>query len=141
MPVLAVSFLAMGLACTGFPGTLGFVGQELLVNGAVEAFPLMGFAIVIASALTGLAVIRMYLSLFCGRPDAHTHSDIRLGLTQREAWTFSAVVLVLIGFGIAPRALVDSRFAASEDILRERYVLTTATPPPPGTRNALALRP
>ena len=115
----------MGLACTGFPGTLGFVGQELLVNGAVDAFPLMGFAIVVASALTGLAVLRMYLSLFCGRPD--THSDIRLGLTQREAWTFSAVVLVLIGFGIAPRALVDSRFAASEDILR--------------TRNALALRP
>ena len=23
MPVLAISFLAMGLACTGFPGTLG----------------------------------------------------------------------------------------------------------------------
>jgi NADH-quinone oxidoreductase subunit M len=135
MSVLAISFLAMGLACTGFPGTLGFVGQELLVNGAVDAFPLMGFAIVVASALTGLAVVRMYLSLFCGRPDAHTQSDIRLGLTQREAWTFSAVVLVLIGFGIAPRALVDSRFAASEDILRERDVLTTATRRPPGTRN------
>ena len=35
MPVLAISFLSMGLACTGFPGTLGFVGQELLVDGAV----------------------------------------------------------------------------------------------------------
>ena len=40
MPLLAISFLCMGLACTGFPGTLGFVGQELLVNGAVDAFPL-----------------------------------------------------------------------------------------------------
>ena len=71
MPVLAISFLALGLACTGFPGTLGFVGQELLVDGAVDAFPLMGFAVVVASALTGLAVLRMYFSLFCGRPGPH----------------------------------------------------------------------
>ncbi len=70
MPLLAISFLAMGLACTGFPGTLGFVGQELLVDGAVDVFPVMGFAVVIASALTGLAVLRMYFSLFCGRSDA-----------------------------------------------------------------------
>src|SRR4029079_12690874 len=76
MPLLAITFLAMGLACTGFPGTLGFVGQELLVDGAVEAFPVMGFAVVIASALTGLAVLRMYFSLFCGRPDTRAHPSL-----------------------------------------------------------------
>jgi NADH-quinone oxidoreductase subunit M len=120
MPVLAVTFLAMGLACTGFPGTLGFVGQELLVKGAVDVFPVMGFAVVMASALTGLAVLRMYFSLFCGRPDGPGHSGPWLGLTPREAWTFVALVIALVGFGIAPRPLVDSRFAASYDILRLR---------------------
>jgi NADH-quinone oxidoreductase subunit M len=120
MPLLAMSFLSMGLACTGFPGTLGFIGQELLVNGAVDAFPVMGFAIVIASALTGLAVLRMYFSLFCGRPDMPGHPTLRLGLTPREAWTFVALVIALVGLGVAPRALVDSRFAVSEDILRQR---------------------
>ena len=122
MPVLAVSFLSMGLACTGFPGTLGFVGQELLVDGAVDAFPIMGFAVVIASALTGLAVLRMYFSLFCGRSDALARSGLRFGLTGREAWTFVALVIALVGFGVAPRPLVDSRFAASRDILRLRDV-------------------
>jgi NADH-quinone oxidoreductase subunit M len=120
MPLLAISFLAMGLACTGFPGTLGFVGQELLVDGAVDAFPVMGFGVVIASALTGLAVLRMYFSLFCGRPDRRAHASLRLGLTPREAWTFVALVITLIGFGLVPRPIVDSRFAASEDILRLR---------------------
>ena len=120
MPLLAISFLSMGLACTGFPGTLGFVGQELLVDGAVDAFPVMGFAVVIASALTGLAVVRMYFSLFCGRSDPLAHSGLRFGLTRREAWTFVALVIALVGFGVAPRPLVDSRFAASEDILRLR---------------------
>jgi NADH-quinone oxidoreductase subunit M len=120
MPLLAISFLCMGLACTGFPGTLGFVGQELLVDGAVDAFPVMGFAVVIASALTGLAVVRMYFSLFCGRPHTPSHSRLRPGLARREAWTFVTLVIALIAFGIAPRPLVDSRFAASEQILRTR---------------------
>jgi NADH-quinone oxidoreductase subunit M len=122
MPLLAITFLAMGLACTGFPGTLGFVGQELLVDGAVDAFPVMGFAVVVASALTGLAVLRMYFSLFCGRPDAPAHAGLALGLTRREAWTFVALVVALVGLGIAPRPLVDSRFAASEQILRLREI-------------------
>jgi NADH-quinone oxidoreductase subunit M len=120
MPLLAMSFLSMGLACTGFPGTLGFAGQELLVDGAVDAFPVMGFAIVIASALTGLAVLRMYFSLFCGRPDKPAHPSLRLGLTPREVWTFVALVIALVGLGVAPRALVDSRLAVGEAVLKQR---------------------
>ena len=122
-PLLAISFLTMGLACTGFPGTLGFVGQELLVTGAVDTFPVMGFAIVAASALTGLAILRMYFSLFCGRRDAFTHSVLRFELTRREAWTFGALVVALVVLGTAPRALVDSRLAASEAILKTRSLL------------------
>jgi NADH-quinone oxidoreductase subunit M len=120
MPLLAISFLAMGLACTGFPGTLGFIGQELLVDGAVDVFPVMGFAVVIASALTGLAVLRMYFSLFCGRSDLMAHPSLRLGLRPREAWTFVALVIALIGLGLAPRPLVDSRYDASDEILGVR---------------------
>ena len=127
MPVLAICFLSMGLACTGFPGTLGFVGQELLVDGAVDAFPVLGFAVVIASALTGLAVLRMYFALFCGRPDPATSSVVHLGLTRREAWTFVALVMALVGLGIVPRPIVDSRFAAGDEILRLRTLTLNAT--------------
>jgi NADH-quinone oxidoreductase subunit M len=124
MPVLAASFLLLGLACTGFPGTVGFVGQELLVDGAVDAFPVMGLAVVIASALTGLAVLRMYFALFCGRPDPHRHFGIRIGLRQREAWTFGALMITLVVFGLIPRPIVQSRIAASEEILRARSTHT-----------------
>ncbi len=120
MPGLAISFLAMGLACTGFPGTLGFIGQELLLDGAVDVFPVMGFALVIASALTGLAVLRMYFSLFCGRTQVLAHPSLRLGSRPREAWTFVALVIALLGLGLAPRPLIDSRFDASTEILRLR---------------------
>jgi len=128
MPLLAVTFLTMGLACTGFPGTLGFVGEELLVNGAIDVFPVMGFAVVIASALTGLAVVRMYFSLFCGRPDPLTRTNGPLGLKRREAWTFGALVVVLVGFGMMPRRLVDSRVAAGEHILALQRTRAGAAP-------------
>jgi NADH-quinone oxidoreductase subunit M len=120
MPLLAVAFLSLGLACTGFPGTLGFVGQELLVRGAMDLFPVMGLSVVLASALTGLAIVRMYFALFCGRPDPLTSWGPPLRVKRREAWTFGALVMTLVGFGLVPRPLVDSRFAASEQILRLR---------------------
>jgi NADH-quinone oxidoreductase subunit M len=119
MPILAMTFLTTGLACTGFPGTLGFAGQELLVAGAVDAFPVLGFAVVIASALTGLAVLRMYFALFCGRREA-AEPAVHLELRRSEAWAFASVVILLIGLGFVPRLLVDSRFAASDEILRAR---------------------
>jgi NADH-quinone oxidoreductase subunit M len=119
-PVLAISFLLMGLACTGFPGTLGFVGEELLVEGATDVFPVVGFAVVIASALTGLAVLRMYFALFCGRRDPLAGVAHQFGLRRREAWTFASLVFALVAFGLAPRPIVDSRLAAGHEILRVR---------------------
>jgi NADH:ubiquinone oxidoreductase subunit 4 (subunit M) len=80
----------------------------------------MGFAVVIASALMGLAVLRMYFSLFCGRSDVPAHPAVRLGLKPREAWTFVALVVALIALGVAPRPVVDSRIDASDQILRLR---------------------
>ena len=40
-------------------------------------------------------------------------SGLQLGLTPREAWTFVALVVTLVAFGIVPRPLVDSRDSAS----------------------------
>ena len=116
MRLLATSFLVLGLACTGFPGTLGFIGQEMLVDGAVTAFPVLGFFVIVAGALTGLAVLRMYFSLFCGRRDDAVH----LGLLGREAVSFASIAIFLVGAGIAPGPAVSAGLTASEHLLRAR---------------------
>lgn len=102
MPVLAACFLILGLAITGFPGTLGFVGGEMLVRGAVDSFPSLGLCVVASGALTGLAVMRMYFSLFCGRRDAGAH----LSTLRSEGVGFAVVALILLGLGLAPGGLV-----------------------------------
>lgn len=116
MPQLAVAFLVLGMACTGFPGTLGFVGQEMLVEGAVHDFPTLGFFVVVASALTGLAVMRMYFSLFCGARDHATrHRPL-----AREVLIFGALTAVLIAGGLWPAPLVASRVRAARALLEAR---------------------
>src|SRR6185436_13508992 len=57
-PALAVSFFLTGLASIGFPGMMGFIGTEMLVDGAVETYPFVGVAFVIASALNGIAFVK-----------------------------------------------------------------------------------
>lgn len=115
-PWLAVSFLVLGMACAGFPGTLGFVGQEMLVDGAVNQFPSLGFLVIGASTLTGIAVLRMYFSLFCGP----SRAGPKLNLLRREAAGLAVTILLLIVGGIVPAALVQSRVAASRALLDRR---------------------
>lgn len=132
MPLLATSFLIFGLACTGFPGTLGFVGQELLIDGAVRAFPAVGFLTVATSALTGLAVLRMYFSLFCG---ARAGSG-SLDLLPRETLAFGAAAVLLVGTGVVPGTIVSSRQHASVAILSARNARSVSSEPagaPSGT--------
>ncbi|MBL4886361.1 MAG: oxidoreductase, partial [Planctomycetaceae bacterium] len=57
MPTFAGLFLLTGLASIGFPGTIGFIGMELIVEGAVEVYPLIGIMVVLAAALNGIAIM------------------------------------------------------------------------------------
>jgi len=98
-PLLAVCFLVLGLASVGFPGTLGFVAQEALVHGVVNDFPYFGFAILIASMLNGITVLRTYFVLFCGRVDP---SRVTQGLRRREQVAFVALVALLVTGGLFP---------------------------------------
>ena len=115
-PALAVCFLLTGLACVGFPGTLGFISTELLVDSAVEVSPYVGIAVVTAAALNGIAVVRAYLLLFTG---ARHHSTVLLGIGDRERFavlTFSALIL---GGGFFPQPGVSTRHRAAATILAE----------------------
>ncbi len=116
MPQLAVSFLVLGLACAGFPGTVGFIAQEMLIEGAVRDFPLLGLSVIVVGALTGLAVLRMYFSLFCG---VRTRS-LRQPLLAREVLVLGVVTAVLVVGGLLPRPIVASRLHASHAILASR---------------------
>ncbi len=116
-PTLAVYFLLTGLACVGFPATIGFISTELLVDSAVEANPLIGFAVVAAAALNGIAVVRAYLLLFTGAK--HT-STVSLEIGKRERLAVLTLAGLILGGGLFPQWGVTSRNLAAERILEKR---------------------
>jgi len=122
-PELAVGFLLMGLGCVGFPGTLGFVAVEVLVDGALNVNLSVGIAMVAAAALNGIAVVRAYLLLFTG---TRHRSAIPLPVTARERVAVLILSMLLLVGGLAPQYLLADRRAA---------VKSLAYPPPAPTEN------
>jgi NADH-quinone oxidoreductase subunit M len=116
-PALAACFLLTGLASVGFPGTLGFVATELLVDGAVEAGPHVGLAVALAAALNGIAVVRAYFLLFTGARHA---SSVSLTITPRERFAVLTLAALILGGGLFPQPGIASRHSAAEDILKQR---------------------
>ncbi len=118
MPVLAAFFLITGLASVGFPGTVGFVGAELLVEGAVGVYPIVGMLVVLAAALNSIAVLHAYFRLFTGKQ--HT-ATISLSICWPERMAVLALAALIIGGGLWPQPGVASRYHAASAIIERRH--------------------
>lgn len=134
-PALAICFLLTGMASVGFPGTFGFFGTELLVDGAVQTFPYIGIAVVVAAAINGIAVLKAYFLLFTGTRHV---SGVPLQIGLRERIAVLTLAALILGGGIFPQAIVLSRHQAAVEVLRQRRALAAA--PRDSKSPGLALR-
>jgi NADH-quinone oxidoreductase subunit M len=116
MPLLALFFLITGLGSIGFPGTLGFVGTELLIDGAAQVYPLVGAPIILAGALNGLAMLHAYFRVFTGARHA---SSIDLQPRWPEKIAVLVFTALILGGGLYPQPGVQSRYHAAAAILRD----------------------
>ena len=120
VPSLAAFFLLTGLASIGFPGTVGFIGTELLVEGVVDIYPYVGILVVFAAALNGIAVMHAYFRLFTGTE--HTASiSLETRLPEKVA-VLMLSVLIVCG-GLIPQPGVASRYHAASEIMARREVV------------------
>jgi NADH-quinone oxidoreductase subunit M len=109
--------LLTGLASIGFPATVGFVGMELLIDGAVEVYPLVGTMVVIAAALCGIAVLMAYFRIFTGR---HNRTLIPMHARISEKIAVVILSLLILGGGLVPQPGVASRYHAAIELTRQR---------------------
>ncbi len=113
-PRLAVALLFFGFASVGFPATLGFVAEDLLVQGSVAEFPALCLALIAATALNGITVMRAFLYLFSG--SARHGGELDLQRRELRALTIAMMVLLLAGLFPQPLvSLVQPRPAAATD--------------------------
>jgi NADH-quinone oxidoreductase subunit M len=116
-PTLAVCFAMTGLGSVGFPGTLGFIATEMLVDGAVQASPYVGLGVIVAAAINGIAIVRAYFLLFTGTRHVST---VSLSIGWRERFAVLTLAVLILGGGLLPQPRVVSRYRAAEEILSQR---------------------
>jgi len=106
--LLAAAFLVFGLASAGFPGSLGFASEDLIVHGIVEHHPYAAVALMIATAFGAIAVIRLYLLAFLGSGTrgAPAGDPSFPDLVPRERLSFAFLAVLLFGLGVVPGLLV-----------------------------------
>ena len=115
-PRLAVFFAVCGLGLVGLPGTLGFVAEDLLFHGALEAHPLLGIALPLATALNAITVLRLFVTLFMGKRAIHVPVIPDALPGERVAYTL--VVLLLVFGGLMPAVLVALRTPSAAGLAR-----------------------
>ncbi|MCC9642315.1 oxidoreductase [Rhodopirellula sp. JC740] len=130
MPILAGFFLLTGLASIGFPATVGFVGMELLIEGAVEVYPLVGTLVVVATALCGITVLQTYFRIFTGVPN---RSSISMKARPAERFAVLLLTLLLLGGGLYPQPGISSRYHAAKELTRIRGEISGKSPTPATT--------
>lgn len=102
-PALSFCFLVFGLTALGLPGTLTFIGEDLLLHGLLASHALSPVVLALALALNAATVMRAYTRTFLGR--ARSTFEIH-DLTRRERLAAVGLVLLLITGSLLPGTLV-----------------------------------
>ncbi|MBX7194226.1 MAG: hypothetical protein K1X94_19380 [Sandaracinaceae bacterium] len=121
-PYLAGAFFVLGIASIGFPGTLMFVSEDLLIHGLLGAHPIEAIGLLLVTVLNGITIIRGFFLAFLGtsrQPLGLTVPD--LGLRERLVAVALTALLLATGFSPTPllrvRELVVARLALEQHSL------------------------
>jgi hypothetical protein len=104
-PEIAVCYLICVLSLVGFPGTLGFIEEEVLLGQAVGHHNLLAAVIALALTLNGFSSFRLFARVFMGQPALGHDSETKL--LPRERFIIYLIVAVIIVNGLAPSFIVD----------------------------------
>jgi NADH-quinone oxidoreductase subunit M len=124
-PAITIFFVIISLANIALPLTNAFVGEFLLFNGILATpsnyywvFAVVGGLGIIFSAVYTLKMIR---TIFYGEANSVTQAPILLA--SHECWVLSAMVCLILFFGVYPQPLLN----LTADFSKELFGLTDIT--------------
>ena len=113
-PALAAFFLLFGLAGIGLPGTLSFVADDLIVSGSLDEQLHAGLLVILATVLSGIAMMRGWFHVFGGPGDSE---GTRHAILLRERVALTALLAALFLLGLWPDPLVRALDRATARLL------------------------
>ena len=116
MPKFAAFAVLFAMANAGLPGTSGFVGEFMVILGAIQinfwyAF-LASTTLILGAAYTLWMVKRVFFGEI-----TNSHVAELLDINKRELLILSTLAILVIGFGVNPKPITDMTHATVSQFL------------------------
>jgi NADH-quinone oxidoreductase subunit M len=104
-PVLAGTFLFAGLSSLSLPGLSPFISEFMVLAGTFSRHKVIAVGGVLAIVLAALYILIMYQRLMTGpvRDGVEKLKDLNF----REVFAIAPLVVLIVGFGLYPKPVVD----------------------------------
>ncbi|BCK87250.1 NADH-quinone oxidoreductase subunit M [Sideroxyarcus emersonii] len=116
MPVFAAFFMLFAMANSGLPGTSGFVGEFMVIMGAVKANFWFAFAAASTLIFGAAYTLWMYKRVIFGAV-ANDHVAHLRDIGSREKLVFVILAITVLGMGLYPLPFADIMHASVNDLL------------------------
>jgi len=117
MPKFAAFALLFGMANCGLPGTAGFVGEWMVILGAIKYNFWVGFAsasaLIFGAAYTLWMIKRVYLG-----PVANDHVKELTDINSREFVMLALLAIAVLAMGLYPKPFTDVMDVSVADLLK-----------------------
>ena len=127
MPKYALVFMIFMMASVGLPGTSGFVGEFLVLNGAFEANSWVGFLATTGLILGPCYMLYLYRRVIFG---TITREDVKgmLDLSLREKLIFAPLIVLVFWMGIYPSSFLDPMKPAINFVIERGQIASLPRP-------------
>ena len=116
MPVFAAFFMLFAMANSGLPGTSGFVGEFMVIMGAVKANFWYAFLAATTLIFGAAYTLWMYKRVIFGAVANHHVAELT-DITLREKLVFAILAVTVLGMGLYPLPFSEIMHASVNDLL------------------------
>jgi NADH-quinone oxidoreductase subunit M len=117
MPRFAALFMLFSMANSGLPATSGFVGEFMVILGAVQYNFWIGFAAATTLILGAAYSLWMYKRVVFGEVATGAVAGLK-DVDRREFWMLMAMAVLVLYMGLYPRPFTDVTDASVEALLQ-----------------------
>jgi NADH-quinone oxidoreductase subunit M len=117
MPKFTAFALLFAMANCGLPGTAGFVGEWMVILGAVKANFWLGFAAATALIFGAAYTLWMFKRVYLG-PVTNDHVKELKDIDAREFLVMSLLAIAVLWMGVYPKPFTDVMDASVADLLK-----------------------
>jgi NADH-quinone oxidoreductase subunit M len=126
MPVYAAVFMLFMMASVGLPGTSGFVGEILVIVGALQYSSWVAFFAATGMILSAAYMLWLYRRVIFGVLEKRELMAIP-DLSRRELALLVPLALLVIWYGVQPGPILDAFAASTEATIRSYQAALSAT--------------